>query len=212
MRSRVGWSLLETLVAVGIFSIILLVVTGALRSSARITRAQMQRSVRQSLLQSTMRRLEKTLQRSAVAGISWFRSAPDGAVLSAQCLETGCVTTALPTYEPFWHCFVWDEARSALYVGESLPSGGFAAPASTRLQAMPNGQLQAILTQETPLAGSLIRGRRLADRVVGFNCTLEAGPLILLELEMDVPAFDRDASTARERLKAALRFHPRNRI
>lgn len=212
MRARQGWSLIETLVAISLFSLILLVVTGSLTSTSRLTRAQVQRSVRQSLLQSSMARMEKLLQRSAVAGIAWLRTPSQGAVLAAHCLQQGCVTTALPTYEPHWQCLIWDEAGHSLFLAESQAAGGFAAPAATHLQAMPAAQLQALLTQETPLTQVLVRGRRLADRVVGFNYTLETGPLFLLELEMDVPPFDRNPATAKERLKASLRVHPRNRI
>jgi type II secretory pathway pseudopilin PulG len=203
--------LIEVMVAIGIFSLVMLIVSGALMQTSKITKAQTQRSLRQANLQSTMRHLETALRHSALAGVSWHRAASVGAVLAAQPIQDGVITTGAPATQPFWRCFVWDENARTLSMGESTDAGGFAPPSTSRYQAMSVAQMGAILASETPLSGTLLQGRRVADRVTNFAYGLESGPLMRIEIELDVPLDDR-APDAQERLRGSIKIHPRNRI
>lgn len=208
-----GWTLIETMVAVGLAAMVMTIVTHTLLSTSRVTKAQTQRSIRQATLQTAMRHLENALQRSAVAGVSWHTAAPTGAVLATHPLVDTTAPATPPPTQPFWRCFVWDQQARTLTMGESLDPGGLPAPSTTRFQAMPNAQLQAILDNETPTAGTHLRGRRVADRVTDFVYRLDIGPLYHIELELDVPKGDDPGlPDAQERLRARLDLHPRNRM
>ena len=99
-----------------------------------------------------------------------------------------------------------------MYVGESV-AGSYPAPDPGRFQEMPDDQIQAILDSETPYSGSNIKGRPIADRVTDFNYELLDGPLYKIDLELDIPPGDHaDIPDVKERQRASVTLHPRNRI
>lgn len=214
MSQRAGWTLIELMVAVGLFMFVMLFVTMILLSTSRITRAQTSRSLRQATLQSTMRHLEKALLSAPVLAVSWRHEPGQGALLAAQGLADGPTSpTATAPSQPFWKCFLWDQATRTLIMGESQAGGGFAAPLTTRFQPMPAAQLQALLDGETPLVGNLLRGRPIADRVTDFSYRLEDGPLYHIELELDIPPRDGAApADVLERQRARLQLSPRHKV
>jgi type II secretory pathway pseudopilin PulG len=213
MRRAGGWSLIELMVALGLFGFVMLFVSMTLLSTSRMTQAQTSRSLRQATLQSSMRHLEKVLQRAPVLGVSWLQTT-EGAILATHGLANGPMpaTASAPT-QPYWNCFLWDRQARTLSMGESQNAGGFPAPSSSRHQPMPSTQLQAILAGETPLVGNLLKGRRLADRVTDFVYRLESGPLYHLELELDIPPGDHaEPPDVQERQRAVLRLYPRHKV
>ena len=209
-RGAGGWTLIETMVAIGLFAFVMMVVTLTLISTSRVTRAQTARSLRQASLQSTMRHVERVLQRAPVVGVKWLRTAPDGAVLAAHCLRDGPLTSAT-TCETYWQCFVWDQQSRKMFMGRSLDAGFPPPPA--RFEPMPDAQLQAIMDAETPYTGSRFEGHQIADRVTDFSFELRPGPLYKIELELDVPAGDNaNLPDVMERQRASVILHPRNRV
>ncbi len=118
-RSLWGWTLIETIVARGLFVVVMMIVTMTLISTSRVTSAQTARSLRQASLQSTMRHVERLLQRTPAVGVKWLRNDPDGAVLATHCFVEGPIT-ATGAAEGFWSCIVWDQQARKMYVGESV--------------------------------------------------------------------------------------------
>ena len=209
-RGAQGWTLVETMVAVGLFAFVMGIVTMILLSTSRVTRAQAARSLRQASLQSTMRHVERVLQRAPVIGVKWIRTAPDGAVLAAHCLRDGPLTSAT-ICESYWRCLVWEQQSGKMFMGRSLDAGFPPPPA--RYEPMPDAQIQAILQAETPYTGSRFDGHQIADRVTDFSFELMPGPLYKIELELDVPPGDNaDLAAVKERQRASVTLHPRNRV
>lgn len=210
IRRTGGWTLIETMVAIALFGFVLLFVARILSTTARVTRAQTSRSLRQASLQATMRHVERVLQRAPAAAVGWYSSAADGAVLAAHCLSDN--PTGPPQAGTFWECFVWDKQARKVFMGRSLASAGFPAP-PPRFQLMPTAQMQAILAGETPYTGTTIEGHPIADRVTDFRFELITGPLYKLDIELDVPPGDyTGVPDMQERLRASVSLHPRNRI
>jgi type II secretory pathway pseudopilin PulG len=205
--------LIELMVAIGLFAFVMLFVTATLFSTSRVTKAQTSRSVRQATLQSTMRHVENVLRKAPVVGVRWLRSAPNGALLAAQGIQDGPLSSTLsPLSQPHWKCVLWDEQARTLTMGESQVAGGYPAPATSHYQPMPDAQMQAIIDGETPLVGTLLRGRRIADRVTDFVFEVAPGPLYQIELELDVPPGDNaDLPDVKERQRASLRLYPRQK-
>lgn len=210
MRRPRGWTLIETMVAMMLFAFVMLIVARILSSTAKVSKAQTSRSLRQASLQATMRHVERVLQRAPAAAVTWHSSAADGAVLAAHCLADDPATA--PTGETFWECFVWDKPSRKITMGKSLPIAGFPAP-TPRFQLMPNAQMQAILAGETPYTGTTIEGHPIADRVTDFQYELLSGPLFKIDIELDVPPGDyAGMPDMQERLRASVSLHPRNRL
>lgn len=162
-----------------------------------------------------MRHLENGLRRSPVAGTSWRRTSttPPRALLAAHGLKEGTISSASAQLEGHWRCFLWDGETRQLYMGESQATGGFDAPPTGRARPMPPAQMDAIIAGESPPTGQLLQGRRIAEQVTDFLYATEPGPLVRLELEMQVPSSDHDRrDDIKERLRAVVRFVPRNRV
>ncbi len=209
-----GWTLVELVVAIGLFALVMGIVSWVLLQTSRTSQAQSQRSLRQASLQSSVRHIERVLRRSPVAGIIWRQhTTPPGAVLAAHALKEGVITSNSAAFEPYWQCVLWDGRERELYLGQSLTSGGFDPAPTGRPKQMPLAQLDAIVAAELPFSGQLIQGRPLAQQVTDFVYTVEQGPLFRVELEIQVPKHDHDkANEIKERLRAVTRLHPRNRV
>ncbi|MBI3925224.1 MAG: prepilin-type N-terminal cleavage/methylation domain-containing protein [Armatimonadetes bacterium] len=206
-RSR-GFTLVEALVAVALVGIVLLVVDRVLVSTSRLTRAQTQRSLQQTRLQAVAGQVEKTLLGCRAAGVSWQRSAsPDAGILAAHAYQSGSFT-ADPRWEPFWRCFVWDASSGRLYLTQSPTSGSFPIPSEARPQAMTPAEMDGLLQATLP-GPNLVNGRLLAQRVTDFRFSLVPGPLFRIEIEVDVPAYDAQETTAAARLRVVKLIHPR---
>lgn len=213
-RTTKGWTLAELIVAIGLFALVMGIVSWVLIQTSRASAAQSQRSLRQASLQSCIRHIEKVLRRSPVAGLAWRqRATPPGAVLMAHALKEGMISSNSAAFEPYWQCLLWDGQGHELSLAQSVVSGGFDPAPVDRAKPMPSNQIDAIIAGELPLSHQLVRGRPLAQHVTDFLYAVEQGPLIRVELEIQVPKHDHDDSAdIKERLRAVTRLHPRNRI
>ena len=189
MKPR-GWTLIEMLVVVGLMGLlaacIALMLSGILRSS----REEMARSHLQSLLMVAMNRLERTLQRSCLEGLSYVPGPP--ALLAVHTQPEG-VLPRVPVWDPFWVTFLWHEGR--LLMRSSPPHPALTAPSIQGPRALAEPQLSQVL------ASPLQHSRLLAENVSLFRVDLGHSGSVEFELELQRPTRNQaEKFRARRRL------------
>lgn len=191
------------MVVLALASLVLLIVSGALGSTARLTALQAQRSIMQGRLQTIANEVERTLQRSCAAAIRWRgpTAAEPVGILAAHTKNDAT------TWDPSWRCIAWDSTptgKRRMHVLQCPPEGpALTAPALNRAQAATPAELAAIAA--TNLQGARLLGEGVSD----FAYSLETGPLarILVVLEAPVPG-----RKTVERIQVERLIHLRNRV
>ncbi|MFN8606703.1 MAG: hypothetical protein U0931_04175 [Vulcanimicrobiota bacterium] len=180
MRRR-AWTLPEALLALSLFSLVGLVVLGALRGAMRLSAVQSRRATMQAQLLTSATRLEQDLQRATSQDIVYAVVSQVG-VLAIHCRKAGPAGLT-PEWEPAYRCYLWDQKSGRLWRKSCPPSPpGLTAPRTDRAQTPSSSELAS-------LAADLSQANLLADGVSDFQLTFLPGPLaqIRLELKRDNP-------------------------
>jgi hypothetical protein len=198
-----GWSLPELLLACLLGGVVLLIVSGTLASTSKLTRLESQRGFAMGQLQSSLAQIQSILQRSCSAGVSYQAPPPAGVGVLAVHLQDPASYVTTPLWQPNWTCLTWNTRQQELrqFLCPPIP-GAIAAPRTSLPQAATPAEL-------TLMAAASGRQRRLlASDVTYFDYSLLVGPVaqISLELEIDV---GRQHS---EKVRLFRKIYFRNRI
>lgn len=195
---RAGWTLAETLVALSLGAVIVVIISQTLTSTTRASNQEMQRGFMQTQLQSVAVEVERALQRTNSHGVAWL---PPGAgrpaVLAVHAQKAGAITNR-PEWEASWHCFLWDPEAHTLY--ERICPPGLTAP-PTQMATPPDAAGLRLIAALPPA------GRLLSTGVSSFVYTTQPGPVCQLDLELEAAIPTR---TGREKASTSRVFTLRN--
>jgi type II secretory pathway pseudopilin PulG len=198
-----GWTLIETLVALSVASLILVVMSRILADTSAWTSEQSLRTAALGRLQGTVREFERHLQRSAVPGIAWQAasgSAP--AVLAIHCQDTAAITTTVK-YEPFYRVYQWSPQSKELRHLDCPPGVAVAAPSPLRPRS-PSPAEMATLT-----SSSFANTHTVSTGLTQLNMQVLDGPLVQIDLEYEFTLLKRPWI---QKIQTTRVIHLRNRL
>lgn len=203
-----GWTLVDAVMATALAAVVLVVVAQVMTGTSRLTRAQTLRNLQQTRLQAVAGKIERLLLTSPTAGVRWVReSDPRGAVLAIHPVQDGPLKNT-PRWHPFWQCIVWDAETRHLWLLRHPAGNGAGAASTAQPQGLPEPEMRALL-DETVSSDGAQGARMLLDRATDFRWSQEPGPLYRIEIEVDVPTFENQEETARNRLRFVKVIRPR---
>ena len=205
MKSQRAWTLPEVLVVSVMTAVVLLIVSGTLASTARLTHLESQRGFALGQLHSTFSRVEALLQRSCTAGVDYLApSSPRPALLAIHPQNPAPYVTS-PLWEAYWICLSWSPALKEIRQWNCPPQPvGVAAP-RTQLPIPPTAAEMLQIASSTS-------GRRhlLCSQVTLFDVKREVGPLLQVHLELEID--EGRGRVKKERLEIHGKIYLRNRV
>lgn len=205
MRARRAWTLPEVLLVSVMTAVVVLIVSGTLASTSRLTHLESQRGFALGRLHSTFSRIEALLQRSCTAGVEFLPpSSPRPALLAIHPQTAGPYATT-PVWEPFWICLSWNPTTREIRQWTCPPEPvGLAAP-RTQMPIVPSAAEMLQIASSTS-------GRRhlLCGQVTVFDVQQQVGPLVQLHLELEID--EGRGRAQKEKLEMSGKVYLRNRI